>query len=184
MTPAENCPTYEGCAASNLTRVFSPHCCFFERRGIRSDHYGHDWQGPADAPPRKQIGSRDCEGDEPVAEHGAQVFANAGGAAAEVPAPLGVDETVAAPPAPASAAHIRCAEARVLGGGEIAQVVAATGKMRNTILADSDDLEGEHGDTIACLTELGRYSCSSAFRSYTGRWSLSQASAISLPPPN
>ncbi len=26
---------------------------------MRSDHHGHDWQGPADAPPREEVGARD-----------------------------------------------------------------------------------------------------------------------------
>jgi len=56
---------------------------------MRSDHHGHNWQGPADAPPREEVGARDREGDEPVAQHGEEVPANAGGAATEVPSPPG-----------------------------------------------------------------------------------------------
>jgi hypothetical protein len=53
---------------------------------MRIDHYGHDWQGPADAPPREQIGARDREGDEPVAQHGEEGPAHAGETAFEIAA--------------------------------------------------------------------------------------------------
>ena len=53
---------------------------------MRSDHHGHDWQGPADAPPREEVGARDSQGHEPVAQHGAQVPAWRQSRGAAVPA--------------------------------------------------------------------------------------------------